>query len=100
MKLAEVLKNTGYDENAVATDNVTRKFDSNELSKVSDDDLAAELNARSYFSQSDGFVFEFERRLVVYGAPRARVAAAQIDYIVKGETIKDFAKRLRDDSDF
>ena len=88
MKLSDVLANTSFDENAVATHNVTRDVDLNDLKKVSDAELVQEINARSWFSQSDMFNIEFENRLVKHGTPRANVAAAQIDYILPGETLQ------------
>lgn len=100
MTLTEVLRNTNFDENAAATNQVTRNVDADALARVTDAELVAELDARSYFSQSDFFVREFERRMHAYGCPWPRIRETQIDYITSGETLKQFAERIRDDRSF
>jgi translation initiation factor 2 alpha subunit (eIF-2alpha) len=100
MKLTEVLRDTKFDENAIAVGDHTRIVTAENLARVLDEDLVAEINARSYFSESDVFAAEFERRMHAYGAPWNRIKATQIDYITAGETLKQFAERIRDDQEF
>lgn len=76
------------------------------LHNLSDEQLVELARAERTIAgeEASATVDEFEKRMIAYGAPAARVAAAQIDYIGTrdnpNETIKQFAERVRDDEEW